>query len=727
MHHFVSLIAASYCTSSGDHIVMNHQSIEKWLLKYGQMDDSAFPQRQIEQAYARLAFACAGLLYLFLHADHFAHYQTLFLSVTAAYFFITLLSIPAIKHTPLSAYRMLLFPLLDTFVVTFGMLIDGGISSGLYFILLIIIFGNSFRFGSAMLCYSQIASLIALLLVTAYIENYTLLTIDYSLFAWQIAALLIIPLYIYLIGKKAELALQKQTEAEESSFHLMDKGPLPIFTFDSDDKQNPQIIYRNSAMRELFKHKCDLLIKPHVDIITVPEDSQEFINFCRSVLDKDTGKQKQTAQSIYIRGQDTAGNMLKLMCTAILMRWRNHWIGVCFVYDITQRETMQEELEAVHRHTYMSTLVAGIVHDFRNVLTNMIGYAEVMQMNSTSCSEKEQLEAIIAAGERGSDLITHLLKLGKRTGSESTPSYTQGDQLTQPLEHIIGLARLQLPQYIQLQYYIDSPLHDVSISTTEIEQMLLNLINNSTQAISKTGHIDIQIRNESKHHYAKQGHPCLLIQVTDNGAGIEAENLETIFKPFWTSRSDEGGSGLGLAMVQRIVKRHHGCINVKSIAGQTTVFTIYLPPYTPTFKPAPSNVEQVNTIEQKQTARQLEHKAGYHALVVDDMTDILKIHQAMLAHMNITSETAQNGLAALDLLQQNHFDLIITDYKMPVMDGLKLIEHIREIDNTTPILMISAFGEDDQLQKAMDYNATLLNKPINMDKLKEAIIKILAN
>lgn len=693
------------------------------------MDDTSFPQRQIEQAYARLAFAGIGLLYLFLHADNFPHYQTIFLSVTATYFLITLLSIPAIKHTPLSAYRMLLFPLFDTFVVTFGMLIDGGISSGLYFLLLIIIFGNSFRFGNAMLCYSQVVSLIGLFLITAYIETYTLLPIDYTLFAWQIASLSVIPLYIYLIGNKAEAALKKQTEAEESSFHLMDKGPLPIFTFDADDDQNPQIIYSNLAMRELFKHKCDLLIKPHVDIITVAEDRQELINFCQSVLNNDTDKQKQTAQSIYIRGQDSVGNILKLMCTAILMRWRNSWIGVCFVYDITQRETMQEELEAVHRHTYMSILVAGIVHDFRNVLTNMIGYAEVMQMNSSNSSEKLQLEAIITAGERGSDLITHLLQLGKKPDIKTPSSYTRGDQLAQPLEHIIGLARLQLPQHIQLQCDIDSPLHDVSISTTEIEQLLLNLINNSTQAISKTGHIEIQIRNEKNHRLAKAGHPCLCIQVSDNGAGIEAENIETIFKPFWTSKSNEGGSGLGLAMVQHIIKRNHGCIKVKSRPDQKTVFTVYLPPYIAHPEQASSNTEQSNIIEQKQTTKRLKHTMGYHALIVDDVIDILKIHQAMLAHMNITSETAQNGLSALNLLQQseNHFDLIITDYKMPVMDGLKLVKHVREINNTIPILMITAFGEDTHLQKAIDYNVSLLSKPVNLNKLKVAIIDVLAN
>jgi len=315
-----------------------------------------------------------------------------------------------------------------------------------------------------------------------------------------------------------------------------------------------------------------------------------------------------------------------------------------------------------------------------------------------------------------------LLTLGKNTETEPVPHYTEGADLIKPLQHIIGLARLQLPQHIQLLCTIDDPLHDVAISITEIEQILLNLINNSTQAIAHSGHIEIQIRNDSKHKLAKTEHPCLCIQVTDNGSGIAKDDLETVFKPFWTSKSSQGGSGLGLTMVQRIIKRNHGSIDVQSTINQETKFTIHLPPHIPDSQQQAIPQPDHNISNKKTSAKSLKHKQ--HALIVDDVTDILKIHQAMLAHMNITSETAENGKIALEMFGQkdSHFDLIITDYKMPVMDGLTLIQHIRQRDNTLPIVMISAFAEDHQLQQVIDHNVTLLNKPINMEKLKEAIL-----
>jgi PAS domain S-box-containing protein len=713
---------------TGDDTLLNQYIIENWLLKHGQINDQSLSKEQIEQSYARLAFASFGILYLFLHAESFTSYQNALFAVCLTYFLLTLLSIPTIRRTPLSPYRMLFFPLIDTSVVAFTMLIDGGLTSGLFFLFLVIIFGNSFRFGNAMLRYSQICSLITLLIMTAYSALYTTMIIDYTLLFWQMGALFIIPLYISRVGKKAEDALKMQTEAEESSFQVMDKGPLPVFTFTLDSEQKATIKYTNAAMRNLFQHDSDHLIEAHVDILTLTEDQQELLSFCRSVLDQPEDEQQHSAQSMYIRGQDHEGNILKLMMTAIAMRWRKRWIGVCFVYDVTQRETMQEQLESVHRHAYMSTLVAGIVHDFRNVLTNMIGYAEVMQMNSSDTAEKQQLEAIIAAGDRGAELITHLLTLGKNTETEPMPKYSKGAELIKPLQHIIGLARLQLPQHIQLLSAVDDPLHDVAISMTEIEQILLNLINNSTQAIVHSGQIKIQIRNDSMHKLAKPNHPCLSIQVADNGSGIAKDDLETIFKPFWTSKGNQGGSGLGLTMVQRIIKRNHGCIDVQSTSDgqsmgkQETIFTIHLPPYIADPKQQHTQ-EHDNTRNKKTNTPSLPLKHSKHALIVDDVADILNIHQAMLKHMNITSETAENGKIALEMFEQedSHFDLIITDYKMPIMDGLTLIQHIRQHDHALPIVMISAFAEDHQLQQVIDHHVTLLNKPINMEKLKEAI------
>jgi len=702
--------------------VLKQYVIERWLLKRARMGDKSITQAQLEQVWARLFFACAGLLYLFLHAGAFERFQTTFLITSTVYVLINSISIFAIKYQPHSLLRWLLFPILDITIVSFAMLVDGGQLSGLYFLYLIIIFGNGFRFGNNMLLYSQALSLIGLLSMSAYAFFVADFELDHALLLWQTGALIVIPLYVYLIGEKVEFATKAQFEAEETSFQLLDKGPLPVFTYELDQQNRTRILYTNAMINNIFHREHEMLIGESVDVLVLTEDSHEMLEFCRQAYHRNEAGVPNRARSIYIRGKGKSGDIIKLAATAIRMRWQDRWVGVCFMHDITQREDLQEELEAVHRQSYISTLVAGIVHDFRNVLTNMIGYAEVLHMGSSDAAEKEQINEIILAGERGSDLITHLLKLSKNKESNRAAEFSKGDKLLHPLENIIGLARLQLPQNIQLICKVKGPLHDVAISITEIEQILLNLINNSTQAIKGTGIITVKINTDSKHPLARPGHPALCIKVMDNGEGINKEDLDLVFKAFWTSKAEQGGSGLGLTMVQRIVKLHHGRIDVASIAGKETCFTIHLPPYISNSSEQ-SREEKSSEQSSKQSSSRLDLPSGCHVLLVDDGPDILKIHKAMLARMGHESATAESGKEALQLFfdRENDFDLIITDFRMPGMNGLELVQELRRRGSNVPILMVTAFGEDEQLQQVSQYRVTLINKPVSMEKFKQGM------
>jgi signal transduction histidine kinase/CheY-like chemotaxis protein len=700
--------------------------IENWLLKPSQYDMEHITRSQIQAAWARVLFAIASVIYLTQHAVFFAEFEIQIILIFSAYIIYNALTITSIRRFPLSAFRTLFAPLFDTFVVTYGMMTDGGHSSGMFYILFIIIIGNSFRFGNALMIYTQVLSFIGLGSISMYLSMQMQVEPDSALLIWQLFGLLSIPIYVYLIRERAEKAMRGQAEAEEASINLLDQGPLPVFTYELDDHGQPHILYANAAISEIFLDDYLNLVGLQPDLLTLAEDGREMIDFCRSALCSDQPDEGEP-KSIYIRGRDKSGNILRLMCSASRLRWREHWIGVCFILDITKREILQEQLDAMHRQGFMSTLVAGIVHDFRNVLTNMIGYAEIMQMNSSDDISKKQLSAIIHAGERGSDLITHLLKLSKNNASNMSDQHTEGDKLEQPLDNIIGLARLQLPSHVQLRSKIHTPLHDVAISTIEIEQILLNLINNSTQAISGPGHIYVDIHNDLDHPLAKNGQPALCIEVADDGVGIAEENLGKIFDPFWTSREDGGGTGLGLTMIQRIVKLHHGNIHVESSPNQRTCFTIYLPPYTGTkTETAKSNTSLPAPVNEGADQTSSADETSYHILLVDDAPDVLDIHEALLARMHHTLSTAENGKQALELFLQDkqHFDMIITDYRMPVMNGLELVEAVRQHDTNIPILMITAFGEDENLQRTGNLGASLMNKPVTLEKLRKMITEM---
>ena len=695
--------------------------IENWLVKPAQYDIEQITRSQVQQAWARVLFAIASLIYLSQHAVHFEMFKIQIILFSSTYLVYNALTIVTIPKKPLSAFRTLFAPLFDTFVVCYGMMTDGGHGSGMFYILFLIIIGNSFRFGNALMIYTQVLCLVGLNAMNIYLSSQMQTVPDNALLIWQFFGLLTIPFYVYLIREKAEKAIRGQAAAEETSMSMLDQGPLPVFTFELDDQGEPLILYANAAIGDIFPDSHTKLIGKSPDLLTLVEDSKEMISFCQAALSDPAGE--NSAQSIYMRGRDRHGGILRLLCHASRIHWREQWIGICYILDITERETLQAQLDAVHRQGFMSTLVAGVVHDFRNVLTNMIGYAEVMQMSTTDEASKEQLASIIAAGERGSGLITHLLKLSSKAAAKESDLFTRGEELAQPLENIIGLARMQLPPYIQLHYRIDENLHDVAIGIIEIEQVLLNLINNATQAISKNGHINIEITSDTKNKLAKPDHPALCIRVTDNGNGIDKEDLNNIFDPFWTSHAEKGGSGLGLTMIKHIIKLNKGFIDVQSEPNRGSCFTICLPPYiedatTKKVKKTPAPIAKAPAKPAKPIK-----KRSFHILLVDDVPEVLHVHKSLLSRLKHTTTTAENGQQALEIYLNGRekFDMILTDYRMPEMSGLELVEAVRQYDQHIPILMITAYGEDESLQMAESLGTRLINKPVMLDVLKRTL------
>lgn len=691
--------------------------LQNWLIKPEEMNHKQLIQQQLTQASARFVFAAIGFLYLYLHTESFQDYRVSYISFTVFYFLFNLISIPVIKKRQLLFIRLLFLPILDVTAVSFSMLVDGGISSGLYLLFFIIILGNAVRFGNNMLLYTQTISLIALISVVILSSQSQHIPLDSILLTWKIIALIVIPLYSYLIEKKVDAAHKRQIEAEQSSFQLIDKGPIPIFTYDLDSHGTARILYANRAMESLFLKDGICLTGTPIANLVLEDDAQEMVQYCQQSYQQ----QNKQNNCTYIRGKNRSGDIIKLMATAMRMRWREQWIGACFLLDITKREALQTELDRVYRQGYLSTLVAGIVHDFRNILTNMIGYAEMLHMNSKDTQERQQIDEIINAGERGSDLITHLLKMSQTNAKKTTTvAHISGTEIAHSIDNIIGLARLQLPQNIQLISKISPSLPNIDISIIEIEQILLNLINNSTQAINENGAIHVAVHPSSNTPLAPEGQRALCLQVSDNGKGILDTDIQQIFKPFWSSRTHEGGTGLGLAMVQRIVKLHHGSIEVASTPKGTT-FTIY-------FSPSSHQQKDLDTKKQQQPTQTeaAEISPSHHILLVDDMPGVLKVHQAMLKHLGHTIITATSGeeAHARFIKQETPFDLIITDYRMPGMSGLELVEAIRtsKEGKQVPIMVVTAFGEDQELQKLNQYNNTMIiNKPVSLDKFQKSI------
>lgn len=674
---------------------------------------------QLQQTWSRILFGTAGLLYLWVHGAFLERYETLFLSSVFIYFTYNALTLRAIKQSPLSAFRMLFGPLLDVWVVGLAMVVDSGQTSGLYLVFFIIIFGNALRFGNAMLLYSQALSIFGIISVSLITLFGLHLELDGTLLFMQSVALIIVPAYVLQIKKQVNAALQAKQQAEDATFGLLDHGPLPAFTFQLNDKEIPRILYANVAMQHIYRDSTISLIGEQVDILALMEDGDEIIRACKHVFSKNGNSEPCR---FYIRGRDANDHVLQLMGQSMRLHWHGKWIGVCFLLDITQTEAARNELEHSIHNSYMNTLVAGIVHDFRNILTSIIGTAEVMSFNTEEKETQNQLKLIIDAGERGSAMISHLLSLSKTEHEHSAEAPTAA-AIHQSLASIVGLLRIQLPPHIQLHLDIQDELPPVSINITEIEQIVTNLINNSAQAIPNTGHIWVALSTSQKNSLPDSDKTALSIHVRDDGNGIPEDDIAEITKPFWTSRKEEGGTGLGLAMVQRIVRDNGGIIDIQSVIGSGTDIHIYLPMKTEESHkqegaaPSDSTLNQIVDPDIELIARPAT------ILLVDDSPSVLLVHTAQLEKMGHTILTAADGVLGLKEfeLHSDSIEMIITDFKMPKLDGVELSMAIRERNPDIPILIITAYGEVEKLQKINGLDIHILNKPATYKKLSHTI------
>jgi len=672
---------------------------------------------QIHQAWVRILFGGAGTVYLCLHGPFMEPYKSIFIASATLYFAYNILTLVTIRHKPVSIFRMLFAPLMDVYVVSLSMIIDGGQSSGLYLVFFIIIFGNAVRFGNAMLLYSQALCVIGMLLVNLSTLYGMHLSLDGTLLVMQTIAILLIPAYALTITKQTEQAISEKMAAEKATFGLLDHGPLPAFTYQIGDDGMPRILYANMAMQHLYREPTSL-IGEQVDVLALMEDGNEIITACQHPFSDNSSAEPHR---FYVRSKNAHNHLAQLMGQSMRLHWHGKSIGVCFLLDITQIEAVRSELEQSTHDNYMSTLVAGIVHDFRNVLTSIIGTAEVMRFTTEDDGIKRQLGLIMDAGERGSNMVSHLLTLSK-SEQVQTEKAAGSRPIYRSLASIVGLLRIQLPPHIQLQFKASKALPAVSATIAEIEQTVMNLINNSAEATPHSGHIRVMVSSYHGDKLLPKAGSALCITVSDDGVGIPQEHIDDVIKPFWTSRQQEGGTGLGLAMIQRIVQKNSGKMEIRSRVGEGTRVSIYLPTVDHQIQ---ESAKARGPLMEKTADEELPTRP-WNLLLADDSPDVLAVHQAQLERMGHHVITANDGVSALKLFeeQSDDIDLVATDFKMPKMDGVDLSLAIHEMKPETPILIITAYADIEKLKQINDIGIHILSKPATYKKLNNTIAAI---
>lgn len=361
--------------------------------------------------------------------------------------------------------------------------------------------------------------------------------------------------------------------------------------------------------------------------------------------------------------------------------------------DVTPRkkaEKEKDELQAQLLHSQkmeaIGTLAGGMAHEFNNILSVVMGTAEMIQKNIIpEDSNYKRVERIIKSSDRAKALSMQLLTFARKDKMNHAVVY-----LNDVVKDTVAILEKSIPPNINMTLDLYENIPPVWADTNQLQQALLNLCLNAIDSIKDRGAISIETRItelENKLPISnladKQGGFCVL-SVRDTGSGIPDVTLGKIFEPFFTTKEKGQGTGLGLSITHGIIQDHNGFIKVESEQGKGTVFSIYLPE---THEKPLAGIDLI---------RRDISGCGETLLLVDDNEDVRQVLSDLLIDAGYKVIIASGGSEALAIYSKlgNEIDLVLLDILMPEMDGSEVFEKLMLINKKIKVLFVSAFSED---------------------------------
>ena len=512
--------------------------------------------------------------------------------------------------------------------------------------------------------------------------------------------------------KKAEKDLW---DSQQRFRNIFDSHLDAIFVLDA--KQPPAIVSCNAATAETFGYEVNELIGKtvtHLHVSTL--HLEEFQAIFQSEIQK-----KGVLKDVEFTMKRKDGTIFPTEHIVLEMTndiyERTGWISI--VRDLTERKQLESRLRQAQKMEAMGTLAGGIAHDFNNILFPLIGFTEILEEDLPDDNPlHEYVTEIFQAALRAKDLVNQILTFSRQTELEVKPI-----KLQPILKEALKLLRASIPKTIDIQTAIDPDCSSVLADPTQMHQILMNLATNASHSMEKSGgrlkisleEIDADsVKSDfSESHTGKY----VFLKVSDQGTGIKKEALARIFDPYFTTKKTGNGTGLGLSVVQGIVKSANGDIYVSSDLGKGTEVHIYLP------------VVVKEAITQSQNLSQPIQGGTERILLVDDEEAVIRLEQKMLERLGYQITARAGSIEAFETFKLNpdKFDLIITDMTMPEMTGIELADKIKAVRTDIPIIIVTGFSEQinmDDLQKK-GVNGFLL-KPVVQTNFANVIRKTIA-
>jgi len=512
-----------------------------------------------------------------------------------------------------------------------------------------------------------------------------------------------------------QVQMQKELQKSESKYReLIDHMQDCVYRTDAEGR----LVYASPAIQTLMKGKLDELIGEKLsDYYVDPNGREKFLSRLKASADG-------TINSFEVQVRRKDGEIIWLSANShFIYDEEDHIQGVeGSLREITKLKEMELKFNQAQKMEAVGTLVGGIAHDFNNILAGMVGSFYLMKYKQKNNPELVQdIEVLEEQSFRAADMIKQLLSFCRK-GEIDKKDFS----FVLLIQEVFKLAERTIPENISLQLNVCKDALFINGDASLLQQVLMNLINNSRDAVSdvEKPKINVSIHSFMADEAFIQKHPEIGLEtlyarlsIQDNGYGIAKEDLSHVFEPFYTTKAVGEGTGLGLAMIYGSIQSHQGFIEINSMVNQGTTVDVFLP------------LVASDTHEEHTTSpTNISKGHGELILCVDDEADICAVSSEILTSFGYQTLQASDGLEAIKIFEQykDKIALVLTDVVMPNMGGVELANKLWLNHPKLPVVFITGYDESNLLDVSdRGKHTCVLEKPFTIDGLNNHVHDLL--